>query len=235
MEDRCRSNTRVDYNTLTEYNTFLVTTVLPREVYTMLNTGGDTTAINQLNRDHRIPLHQLGPQGEVHGALPISVWAVGLPRDDLATAAFIPVNTCSHSHNPRSHSFIPFQPPSTGQDWDLPGQLQTNPACIFFSYNPTDHTITYDGDHGLLVVHLPAKGFGLDMDVLPVSLTNVVLVSVGEGRIAGPVMPVSYTIAALASMGEEEIDEYDGRRLDSTPRYCLMSSCTCGHASIAAS
>ena len=218
VEDRCSSNTRVDYNTLTEYNTFLVTTVLPREVYTMLNTGGDTTAINQLNRDHRIPLHQLGPQGEVHGALPISVWAVGLPRDDLATAAF-----------------IPFQPPSTGQDWDLPGQLQANPACIFFSYNPTDHTITYDGDHGLLVVHLPAKGFGLDMDMLPVSLTNVVLVSVGEGRIAGPVMPVSYTIAVLASMGEEEIDEYDGRRLDSTPRYCLMSSCTCGHASMAAS
>ena len=218
VEDRCSSNTRVDYNTLTVYNTFLVNTVLPREVYTMFNTGGDTATINQLNRDHRLPWNQLGPQGEVHGALPISVWAVGLPRDDLATAAF-----------------IPFQPPSTGQDWDLPGQLQANPACIFFSYNPTDHTITYDGDHGLLVVHLPAKGFGLDMDVLPVSLTNVVLVSVGEGRIAGPVMPVSYTIAALASMGEEEIDEYDVRRLDSTPRYCLMSSCTCGHASIAAS
>ena len=98
VEDRCSSNTRVDYNTLTVYNTFLVNTVLPREVYTMFNTGGDTATINQLNRDHRLPWNQLGPQGEVHGALPISVWAVGLPRDDLATAAF-----------------IPFQPPSTGK------------------------------------------------------------------------------------------------------------------------
>ena len=82
---------------------------------------------------------------------------------------------------------------------------------------------------------LPAKGFGLDMDVLPVSLTNTIFVSLGEGKIAGPVVPVSHTIAALVSMGEEEIDEYDGRRLDNMPRYYLISSCTSGLASIAAS
>ena len=219
VEDRCSSNTKVDYITFTEYYTFLSTTALPREVYAMLSTGGDTATINQLKRDPWLPLNQLGPQGEVHGALPISVWAVGLPRDDLAAAAF-----------------IPFQPPSTGQDWDLPGELPANPACIFFTYNPTNHTTSYEGYHGLLITHLPAKGFGLDKDVLPVSLINVVLVSVGEeGKEAGPVVPVYHTITALVSMGEEEIDESDGRRLDRMPRYCLISSCTCGHASIAAS
>ena len=215
VEDRCSSNNRVDSFTLTEYNTFLSTTALPREVYTMLYTGGDTATFNQLIRDPRLPWHQLGPHREVRGALPISVWAVGLPRDDLATAAF-----------------IPFQPPSTGLDWDLPGQP---PAYIFFTNIPTNHPTTYKGYYGLHAKNLPAKGFGLDKSLLPVSLTNVVLVSLGEGKIVGPVVPISYTITALVSMGEEEIDETDGRRLDRMPHYCLISSCTCGHASIAAS
>ena len=216
VEDWCSSNTKVDYITFTEYYTFLSTTALPREVYAMLSTGGDTATINQLKRDPWLPLNQLGPQGEVHGALPISVWAVGLPRDDLTAAAF-----------------IPFQPPSTGQDWDLPGHL---PAYIFLNNIPTTHTTIYKGYHGLHAKNLPAKGFGLDKDVLPVSLINVVLVSVGEeGKEAGPVVPVYHTITALVSMGEEEIDESDGRRLDRMPRYCLISSCMCGHASIAAS
>ena len=174
VEDRCSSNTRVDYNTLTVYNTFLVNTVLPREVYTMFNTGGDTATINQLNRDHRLPWNQLGPQGEVHGALPISVWAVGLPRDDLATAAF-----------------IPFQPPSTGRDRE-----RDQPAPSSHSHNPRSHS------------HNP-------------SLTNRLLVAMGEGEIVGP---VSQTIAASVSMGEEEIVGTDVRRLTGQPLY--TGNCT---------
>ena len=39
----------------------------------------------------------------------------------------------------------------------------------------------------------------------------------GEGKIVNPVVPVSYTIAVFVSMGEDEIDEYDGRRLEHAP------------------
>jgi hypothetical protein len=192
VEDRCSSNTRVDYNTLTVYDTFLVNTVLPREVYTMFNTGGDTATINQLNRDHRLPWNQLGPQGEVHGALPISVWAVGLPRDDLTTAAF-----------------IPFQPPLTGQDRERDQPAHTeHDHPVHDATHAMEDTSTLNSDNGLFATILPAKGFGLDLGKLPIAM--------GEGEIVGP---VSQTIAASVSMGEEEIVGTEVRRPTGQPLY----------------
>ena len=109
---------------------------------------------------------QLGPWGEVHlhRTLSFLMMAVGPSRLDLAEAAF-------------GH----LQPPPVGQDWEQLLHLSAN----IITYTPTNHDITFDGYHGLLATNLPAKGFGLDMEALPVSLTNTVLVSLGEGKIVG--------------------------------------------------
>ena len=139
----------MDNTTMADYNTFLATTAMHGEVDTMVFTGGETTAFYQLPKD------KLGPQGEVHEALPIPVRAVGLDSQDLATAAPIPL-----------------QPPPTGQDWE-----QLPPAALYyiFSTNTSDHTTT--GYHGQLEV------LGEDPAKQPVSLA--VLVSMGEGKIDG--------------------------------------------------
>ena len=82
-----------------------------------------------------------------------------------------------------------------------------------------EDTSTLNSYNGLFATILPAKGFGLDLGKLPDSLTNGLLVSMGEGEIVGPVAPVSQTIAALVSMGEEEIVGTDVRRLTGQPLY----------------
>jgi hypothetical protein len=92
--------------------------------------------------------------------------AVGPYRLDLAEAAL-------------GH----LQPPSVGQDWELQDQ---QPATLdAFSSYTMDHTSTLMIYYGLFANILPATGFGLDLDKLPDSLTNLLLVSMGKGEING--------------------------------------------------
>ena len=114
----------MDNTTMADYNTFLATTAMRGEVDAMVSTGGETTAFYQFLMD------KLGPQGEVHEALPIPVRAVGLDSQDLATAAPIPL-----------------QPPSTGLDWE---RLPPDPLYYIFSTYTSDRTTI--GYHGQLEV-----------------------------------------------------------------------------------
>ena len=108
---------------------------------------------------------QPGPWGEehLHRTLPILMGAVGLSRLDLAAVSSL------------------LQPPPVGQDWEQMLLLSADPTKIFTTYS-SDYNIIFRGHHGLLTL-LPAKGYGLDMCELPVSLIKVVLVSMGEGEI----------------------------------------------------
>ena len=134
---------------------------------------------------------QPGPWGEehLHRTLPILMGVVGLSRLDLAAAASSPL-----------------QPPSVGQDWELPAQPPVN-KDIFTSHAMED-TSTLNSYNGLFATILPAKGFGLDLGKLPIAM--------GEGEIVGP---VSQTIAASVSMGEEEIVGTEVRRPTGQPLY----------------
>jgi hypothetical protein len=124
------------------------TTVRTGEESATVTAGGDGIAL------------QPGPWGEehLHWTLPILMGVVGLSRSDLATAASSPL-----------------QPPSVGQDWELPAQPSVNmamgsPASLSsHSHNPCSHP-----HNPRTTTHLntpPNRSFSI-----------VVVVSMGEGE-----------------------------------------------------
>ena len=205
------------HNNMADLITFVATTEMFREGEEAIVTArGDRTALQQPARDmgvgapsqatagHQTPQH-------LHRTLPIPMMAVGPCRQDLATAAL-------------SH----LQPPSVGLDWEQPLHLS---AKTISSFNiTTNYTSNIRGYYGLFATILPAiitifldttiamtrdkgaTGYGLDLGKLPVSFTNMLLVSLGEG----------------------EIKEPDVRRLDQ-PLYISLSTAARDHCSCRAS
>jgi len=179
-----------NYN-MADLITFLATTEMFREgEETIVTARGDGTALIHPVRDMGVgaPLQAIAghqtPQ-HLHRTPPIPMMAVGPSRQDLATAAL-------------GH----LQPPSVGLDWEQP--LHLSVKTISTSNTTTDFTSNTRGYYGLFATFLPAffttfldttiamtrekwtTGYGLDLGKLPVSFTNMLLVSLGEGEIKEP-------------------------------------------------
>jgi len=205
-----------DDDTMADTTFLLAITARCGEVkVTTVVAGGDGIAHNKL-----------GPWGEVHGTLSISMMAVGPSRLDLATTAFGPLQ----------------QPPSVGPDWEPPlltlDTLGSFPTHTYNGYNgqvELPQTESAKKPVSLSTV-LVSMGQDWELPQLPSdAFTSIFSTHTRNSlesyhgqlellTVESAKQPVSF-IGVLVSLGEEEIVGTDVRRLEVPPYITLMHSC----------